>query len=296
MAGSSTANSATVGATAGAAANDVAVRLRGVSKTYGRGSGRGPGRGAGPAEQVLGNIDLTVATGEFVVLVGPSGCGKSTLLKMIAGFTAPTRGVLETGDGQRITAPSRERGMVFQSVETPLFDWLNVQENVEFGLRMQKLPPDKRREVAHHYVEMVGLAGQERKYPAELSGGMKQRVQIARTLATEPSVVLMDEPFAALDAQTRRILQREIVNIWLTTRKTFIYITHDIREAILLGQRVAVMTAGPAAVLKKIVAIPLAYPRDDLSPAFTELFREIERDIEEEVSRSWQRNATPSTR
>lgn len=269
------------------AGSGVAVRLRRVTKAYGHGGKR--------VEQVLGDIDLSVQSGEFFVLVGPSGCGKSTLLKLIAGFAEPTSGAIETGAGQRITAPSRERGMVFQSMDTPLFDWLNVQGNVEFGLRMQGLPKQERRATALRFIELVGLKGQERKYPSELSGGMKQRVQIARTLAPDPVIVLMDEPFAALDAQTRRILQRELVKIWMTTGKTFIYVTHDIREALLLGQRVAVMTAGPAATLKTIMDVPLAYPRDDLSPAFTESFRTIERDIEEEVSKAWAKSDTPST-
>lgn len=274
------------GMSASGAVNDVALRLRGVTMTYPRGRKH--------AEQVLKEIDLSVTAGEFLVLVGPSGCGKSTLLKMIAGFVAPTTGVIETGNGERIMGPSHQRGMVFQSLETPLFDWLSVEGNVEFGLRMQGLSRERRRAIARQYVEMVGLKGQERKYPAELSGGMKQRVQIARTLAPDPAIVLMDEPFAALDAQTRRILQREIVGIWLKTRKTFIYVTHDIREAVLLGQRVVVMTAGPAAGIKTTVEIPMEYPRDELSPGFADIFRKIERDIEEEVSRAWARSGIPS--
>lgn len=269
------------------AADSVALRLRGVSKTYRRGRGH--------VERVLGGIDLTVQAGEFLVLVGPSGCGKSTLLKIMAGFVEPTTGVVETADGERVIGPSRDRGMVFQSLESPLFDWLNVEENVAFGLRMQGVARDKRRAIALQYIEMVGLKGQERKYPAELSGGMKQRVQIARTLAPDPAVVLLDEPFAALDAQTRRILQREIVSIWLKTRKTFIYVTHDIREAVLLGQRVVIMTAGPAAKVKRVVEIRMDYPRDELAPDFVDAFREIEHDIEEEVSRAWSGNAIPST-
>ncbi|MEW6228928.1 MAG: ABC transporter ATP-binding protein [Bacillota bacterium] len=265
----------------------IAVRLRGVSKTYGRDGKR--------VEEVLSSIDLIVMAGEFVVLVGPSGCGKSTLLNMIAGFIQPSSGVIETGDGKGITGPSPQRGMVFQSLDTALFDWLNVQENVEFGLRMQGTNREKRRSVALQYIEMVGLKGQERKYPYELSGGMKQRVQIARALAPDPMIVLMDEPFAALDAQTRRILQREITAIWSKTRKTVIYVTHDIREAVLLGQRVVVISAGPAAGIKKTIEVPLSYPRDDLSPDFTRIVREIEHDIEEEVSKTWSKSGVAST-
>lgn len=263
----------------------VAIRLRDVSKLYRRSDGS--------SEWVLRHVDLVVDGGEFLVLVGPSGCGKTTLLKIIAGIVPPTEGVVETADGERVTSPSRHRGMVFQSLDTPLFDWLNVAQNVEFGLRMVGMPREQRQSVVAHYVEMVGLSGQERKYPAELSGGMKQRVQIARTLATDPRVVLMDEPFAALDAQTRRIMQRELIRIWQKTGKTIVYVTHDIREAVLLGQRVGVMR--PGAGIRELYEVPMPYPRDDLHPDFVTLCRRIEKDVEEEVSRWWGRGGIPST-
>jgi NitT/TauT family transport system ATP-binding protein len=246
-------------------------------------------RAGGREEPVLQEITLSIASGEFFVLVGPSGCGKSTLLRLIAGFLRPVGGHIRDMERRPIDGPGRDRGMVFQSVDAPLFDWLNVLENVEFGLRMAGVPSALRRERARRWVGMVGLSGHEGKLPAQLSGGMKQRVQIARVLAVDPTIVLMDEPFAALDAQTRRLMQREIVRIWSETRKTIVYVTHDIREALLIGQRVAVMTSGPAARIKRIHAVPLPYPRDETDAAFVALFKGIERDIEEEVMAAWAR-------
>jgi NitT/TauT family transport system ATP-binding protein len=262
---------------------DEAVVLRGVSKAFVRRQ---------HVEQVLNDIDLSVARGEFFVLVGPSGSGKSTILRLIAGFVAPTAGEVRGPDGRPIVGPGRDRGMVFQSVDAPLFEWLTVAENVEFGLRMIGLRAEDRRARTDRLVGMVGLRGHERKFPGELSGGMKQRVQIARALAVDPQVILMDEPFAALDAQTRRIMQREIVRIWADTRKTIVYVTHDIREAVLLGERVGVLTAGPGARIKRVYPIALPYPRDDASADFARLYREIDHDIEVEVTAAWARAGT----
>jgi NitT/TauT family transport system ATP-binding protein len=245
----------------------------------------------GTTERVLSEISLTIAEGEVFVLVGPSGSGKSTILRLMAGFITPTSGRIIGPQSRPITGPGRDRGMVFQSVDAPLFDWLTVSENVEFGLRMAAMPTRERRARAQAFVALVGLQGHERKFPRELSGGMKQRVQIARALAVDPAVILMDEPFAALDAQTRRIMQREIVRIWSQTGKTIMYVTHDIREAVLLGQRVAVLTAGPGARIKTVYDVPLPYPRDETAAGFMELYRRIDRDIEEEVSTAWARGA-----
>jgi NitT/TauT family transport system ATP-binding protein len=245
-------------------------------------------RTAGRDEQILRDITLSIASGEFFVLVGPSGCGKSTLLRLIAGFFTPTTGNILDVHRRPIAGPGRDRGMIFQSVDAPLFDWLNVLENVEFGLRMAGIPSAERRDQGRRWVNAVGLGAHERKLPSQLSGGMKQRVQIARALAVDPTIILMDEPFAALDAQTRRLMQREIVRIWSETGKTIVYVTHDIREALLTGQRLAVMTSGPAARIKHVYDVPLPYPRDETDSAFEALYRQIERDIEEEVTAAWE--------
>jgi NitT/TauT family transport system ATP-binding protein len=244
-----------------------------------------PGQARGSA-LILAGLTLTIPAGEFFVLVGPSGSGKSTLLKLVAGTAFPSEGRV-SAHGTPIRGPARQRGMVFQSVDGPLFDWLTVQENVAFGPRMAGATRAQQAETAARFIEMVGLKGHERKFPHELSGGMKQRVQIARTLAADPDVVLLDEPFAALDALTRRVLQREIARIWAETGRTFLYVTHDIREAVLLGQRIGVMTRGPRATVRQIYEIDLPYPRDDLDSRFAALVRALEADIEREASGQW---------
>ncbi len=238
-------------------------------------------------QAVLKEINLKIAEGELFILLGPSGCGKSTLLKIIAGFLKPTRGRVAL-DGTEIVGPHRDRGMVFQSLDTSLFEWLNVRENVEFGLRMAGVVPAERRRRADHFLKLVGLKVHEKKYPHELSGGMKQRVQIARILANESTILLMDEPFAALDAQTRRIMQRQLIDIWQKVRTTTVYVTHDIREAIILGQRVAVMTAGPLAGIKRIYDVDQPYPRDETAEAFLQIYTCVNADIEEEVNKIWE--------
>jgi NitT/TauT family transport system ATP-binding protein len=256
-----------------------AVRFDGVAMAY-------PGQPAG-SEPILADLSLDITEGSFFVLVGPSGSGKSTLLKLVAGTAFPSAGAVVADHGKVVTGPSRRRGMVFQSVDGPLFEWLTVADNVAFGPRMAGDSRVKQREIAARYIDLVGLTGHEGKYPHELSGGMKQRVQIARTLAAGPDIVLMDEPFAALDALTRRMLQREIARIWQETGRTFIYVTHDIREAVLLGERVAVMSAGPRARIRAIYDVDLPYPRDDLDGRFADMVRRVEGDIEEEASRQW---------
>lgn len=244
-----------------------------------------PGQARG-SELILADLSLTIPEGEFFVLVGPSGSGKSTLLKLVAGTAFPTEGRV-SAMSKAITGPDRQRGMVFQSVEGPLFDWLTVMENVGFGPRMAGASRADQLATAQRYIDMVGLKGHEKKFPSELSGGMKQRVQIARTLAADPAVVLLDEPFAALDALTRRVLQREIARIWQETGRTFLYVTHDIREAVLLGQRIGVMSRGPRASIRNIYDIDLPYPRDDLDTRFAEIVRKLEGDIEREAMGQW---------
>ena len=215
---------------------------------------RGEGGGLSDRFTALEDITLDVRPGEFLALVGPSGCGKSTLLDLLGGLTAPTSGRILL-DGRPIEGPARDRGIVFQ--QYALFPWRTAAQNVEFGLDIAGLKARQRREIARHYLDLVGLTAFADRYPHELSGGMKQRVAIARSLAYDPEVLLMDEPFAALDAQTRETLQGELLRIWRATGKTIIFITHGIDEAVVLGQRVAVMTSRPGRI-KHVVEIPEA--------------------------------------
>lgn len=238
---------------------------------------------------VISGLSLEIAAGEFFVVVGPSGCGKSTLLRMVAGFLPPTTGSVSV-DGAPVQGPGPDRAMVFQSVDGPLMEWLTVRQNVEFGLKLQARrggAPFSKSEV-DHWLGIVGLSRAADKYPHELSGGMKQRVQIARILAVKPSTVLMDEPFAALDAQTRRLLQQQVSELWRAEGRTFVYVTHDIREAVLLGERIGVMSAGPNSNFREIHTLDLPYPRDDFAPEFGEYARVIEEEIVEEVMKAWE--------
>ena len=227
---------------------------------------------------------LTLDRGEFFCLLGPSGCGKTTVLAMLAGFEAATTGRILL-DGKPIEGPSRDRGVVFQGDDS-LYTWLSAEENVEFGLRLRGLPRKERRATARRYLELVGLAGQQNKYPPELSGGMKQRIQIARALANEPKMLLMDEPFGALDAQTRGIMQRELRQIWQATGASVFFITHDIDEAIALGSRVGIMTAGPGGTLKDVITIELEGERSRTDPAYVAYYARIQDTIRNEVERA----------
>lgn len=202
----------------------------------------------------LGGVNLSVNKGEFLSIVGPSGCGKSTFLDLVGGLTKPNEGNIYI-DGKPVNGPGLDRGIVFQ--QYALFPWRTALGNVEFGLESQKTPKNERKEIALKYLSLVGLTGFEDRYPYELSGGMKQRVAIARALAFNPDILLMDEPFGALDAQTREILQIELLRIWEETSKTILFITHSIDEAVFLSDRVAIMTARPG-LIKKIVDIPLS--------------------------------------
>lgn len=237
---------------------------------------------------VISGLSLEVEAGEFFVIVGPSGCGKSTLLRMVAGFLQPTQGSVMT-DEQPVAGPGPTRAMVFQSVDGPLLDWLTVRQNVAFGLKLQargrgKFDPAE----VDHWLGLVGLTAAADKFPHELSGGMKQRVQIARILALKPEIVLMDEPFAALDAQTRRLLQKQVSELWRSEGRTFVYVTHDIREATLLGERIGVMKAGPESAFLEIHTLDLPFPRDEFSPEFGQAARKVEEQIIEEVMKAWE--------
>jgi NitT/TauT family transport system ATP-binding protein len=235
-------------------ADDV-VRVRGLRMSF-------PGVRGGPAVEVLSGIDLDVRQGEFVCLVGPSGCGKSTVLNILGGFAQGTEGEVLVG-GEPVSGPDPRRIFVFQ--ENAVFPWLTVAQNIAFGL--SRLPAERQREIVTRYVEMVGLTGFERAYPRELSGGMRQRVEIARALAADPEVLWMDEPFGALDYLTRLKMRADLVRIWQRERKTILFVTHDIDEAVQLADRVLVMTARPARIVAN-VPVPLARPRDLDAPEY----------------------------
>jgi NitT/TauT family transport system ATP-binding protein len=214
---------------------------------------------------VLQNIDLDVSEGEFVCVVGPSGCGKSTLLNVIGGFLSPTRGTVGI-DGEVVRGPDPRRIFVFQ--ERGVFPWLTVEGNIGFGLF--KLSDSERQQRIAYYVKMVGLQGFEEAYPAELSGGMKQRLEVARALAVNPDMLYLDEPFGALDSMTRHTMRGELLRIWEAERKTIVFVTHDIDEAVQLADRVVVLSARPA-VIQRIVNIDIPHPRDISSARYLEL-------------------------
>jgi NitT/TauT family transport system ATP-binding protein len=226
-----------------------AVSIRNVSMSF-------PGKHPGEQIDVLEKVSAEVAHGEFVCLVGPSGCGKSTLLNIVAGFLDATSGEVLV-DGEPVTGPDARRIFVFQ--ENGVFPWLNVVENIGFGLR--KLGTTERKRTIARYIDMVGLNGFEDSYPRELSGGMRQRVEIARALAANPDIIYMDEPFGALDFLTRMKMRADLVRIWQSEKKTILFVTHDIEEAVQLADRILVMTQRPATI-QEIVDVDLARPRD----------------------------------
>jgi NitT/TauT family transport system ATP-binding protein len=227
------------------------------------------------------NVDLNVQPGEFVSLIGPSGCGKSTILSIVAGFLTPTRGAAQV-DGKPITKPGSDRGVVFQQYS--LFPWLSVRKNVEFGLKMAGVDAGKRDVTARSLLDLAGLLAFADHYPDQLSGGMKQRIGIIRALATSPQVLLMDEPFGALDTQTRVVMQEILTNIWQQFRISVLFITHDIEESIFLSDRIYVMTARPGRI-KAEIKVPLPRPRTaemTATPEFIGLVQELKRLIREE--------------
>jgi NitT/TauT family transport system ATP-binding protein len=241
----------------------------------------------------IDRLSLDVRDREIVSIVGPSGCGKSTLLRLVAGLVRPSAGEIRL-DGRLVTEPGAERGMVFQSYT--LFPWLTVHGNVEFGPRIRGMPEAHCREVAARHIQMVGLAGFERAYPKELSGGMMQRAAIARALANDPEVLLMDEPFGALDAQTRAFMQELLLDLWQKTPKTILFVTHDIDEALFLGDRVYVMTARPGR-LRAEVSISLPRPRTlevTTSEEFMTTKRRVLAMIREEAGKAMGMEITPA--
>lgn len=253
--------------------NRHAIQIEQLRKSY-------SAQTTGDVHYIIKDVNLVIKGGEFFVLLGPSGCGKSTLLNMIAGFVSKSGGNLKV-DNVEIDRPGRDRAVVFQQADSSLFPWLTVRENVEFGLRMKKIPKAERKEISDRFIQLVGLSGHEKKFPKELSGGMKQRVQLARVLANDPAILLMDEPFGALDAMTRRTMQKELVNIWRETHKTVIFVTHDIQEALLLGERIGIMSVGPSSNITDVYENPLPFPRDVASPEFYSLYNRIQGHFEE---------------
>jgi len=215
----------------------------------------------------LGNVNLTIEKGEFVCLLGPSGCGKSTLLNIIAGFDKPSAGEIFIDDIQ-VKEPSPNYVTIFQNYG--LLPWRSVKRNVELGLEAKKLSRKERSKIADEYIELVGLSKFSKHHPAELSGGMQQRVAIARALSVDPDILFMDEPFGALDAMTRMNMQEEITNIWEQKKKTIIFVTHDIEEAVFLADRIVIMTPGPGKV-KCIINVPIIRKRDRTSDEFLKI-------------------------
>jgi ABC-type nitrate/sulfonate/bicarbonate transport system ATPase subunit len=230
--------------------------------------------------QAIEEISLEIERGEFVTVIGPSGCGKTTLLNILAGFEQPSAGRVLL-EGQPIDRPGADRGVVFQ--EYALFPWLTLRQNVEYGPREQGIPAARVRELTDRTLDMVRLTGAENRYPHELSGGMRQRAALARVLVNDPKILLMDEPFAALDAQTRARLQQEVARLWAENRKTVFFVTHSVEEAVLLGDRVIAMTALPGRV-KADVRIELPRPRDPTSPTFNDHRRTLENLLLEEMA------------
>lgn len=223
--------------------------------------------------QALEHVDLGIRNGEFLCLLGPSGCGKTTLLNLIAGFQRPSSGRV-TIFGEPVAGPARDRGVVFQT-DRALFDWLTVEENVSFGPRVEGRSRREWGARIDDLLNLVGLTEHRDKVPRELSGGMKQRVQIARVLANDPAIMLMDEPFAALDAYTRGVMQREIARLWQTRRRTVLFVTHDITEAIWLADRIGIMTQGPGSRISEIVEVDLPRPRERMNEEFAALFNHL---------------------
>ncbi len=233
----------------------------------------------------IDDVSLDIDAGHFMTIVGPSGCGKTTLLNIVAGFIPASQGSVRV-DGTPVTEPGPDRGVVFQSFA--LFDWLTVRQNIEFGPRMSDIEPRERAQRADKYLALIGLKKFADRYPYELSGGMKQRVAIARALANDPEILLMDEPFAALDAQTRELMQEELLSIWEATKKTILFITHSIEEAVYLSSDIAVMTHRPGRI-KRLFEVSLPYPRIGYNirsaPEFLQLKLAVHELVREEITK-----------
>jgi len=230
----------------------------------------------------LARVDLEVHAGEFVCLLGPSGCGKTTLLNAVAGFVEPSAGSIEV-NGIEVHGPAPERGVVFQ--EYALFPWLTVERNIQYGPKLRGVRGAELKAISDKYCALVGLRGSAHRFPNQLSGGMRQRVAIARALANRPEILLMDEPFGALDAMTRQTLQEELLKIWDLERLTFVFVTHSIAEAVFLADRIVVMTAHPGTV-KRVIANTAGRPRSRTSEEHFEMYRQIDSLFQEEARRA----------
>jgi len=260
--------------------NEVSISFKGLSKVFIKGKKR---------VVALQGFSLDVKKGEIVCLLGPSGCGKTTVLRILAGLDTPSSGdVLLNGKSIRNAGP--DRGMVFQ--EFALFPWRTVRKNIEFGLEVKGVPPEKRSELSSRYIDLVGLKGFEDSHPKELSGGMKQRVGIARALANEPAVLLMDEPFGSLDAQTRNLMQKELLRIWAATGKTILFVTHSVDEAVFLADRIVVMTARPGMV-REVIEVGLPRPRDRTSREFIAVRGKVLTELDEEFEKARAKELSP---
>jgi NitT/TauT family transport system ATP-binding protein len=237
----------------------------------------------------LDGLTLDVNVGEFVCLLGPSGCGKTTVLRIVAGLESASAGSVEV-NGKRVSSAGPDRGVVFQ--EFALFPWRTVRKNIEFGLEVKGVPEAERSKTSSTLIELVGLKGFEEAHPKELSGGMKQRVGIARALANEPAVLLMDEPFGSLDAQTRNLMQKELLRIWSATSKTILFVTHSVDEAVFLADRIVVMTARPGKV-REMIEVDLPRPRDRTSKEFMAVRGKVLMELDEEFEKARARELSP---
>ncbi len=251
------------------------LEISGVSRVF-------PGANGRPPVTALHPTDLKVARNDFVTILGPSGCGKSTLLRIVAGLDTPTTGAVVAA-GKEVTGPGVDRGMVFQSYT--LFPWLTVRDNIAFGLREKRMGEKEKWEIVDSYIDKVGLKGFESHWPKQLSGGMQQRTAIARALANDPRILLLDEPFGALDNQTRGLMQELLLGIWEREQKTVLFVTHDIEEAVFMASRVVTMTARPGRI-KSVTPVDLPHPRHytiKASPEFSELRRKLTEEIRAEA-------------
>jgi NitT/TauT family transport system ATP-binding protein len=239
------------------------LKLRNISKTFTSEKGE--------KIESLSSVSLDIENQEFICLLGPSGCGKTTLLRIIAGLDQASTGTVELG-GTLIDRPNPQLAMIFQ--EYSLYPWRTVVANIGFGLEIRKIPAEERHSIVQKYVEIVGLEGFENSYPYELSGGMRQRVAVARALAVDPSILLMDEPFGALDAQTRNLLQQELLKIWEKTKKTILFVTHSVDEAVFMADRIVVLTPRPGRICE-VIPVQSTRPRDRTSVEFAKVRRYV---------------------